>query len=122
MRYAPSNNLLLFSRFVFSDEDGQSNLITTSQRREIRSIFSSLNPDQKQAVEKCLSAQDYVMILGMPGTGKTTTIACIVKTLVALGKSVLITSYTHSAVDNILLKIKQVGWVDNDYFVTMSGV
>ena len=48
------------------------------------------------------------MILGMPGTGKTTTIACIVSILVSLGKSVLITSYTHSAVDNILMKIKQV--------------
>ena len=48
------------------------------------------------------------MILGMPGTGKTTTIACIVKILTLLGKSVLIASYTHSAVDNILLKLKKV--------------
>ena len=44
----------------------------------------------------------------MPGTGKTTTIACLVEVLVAQGKSVLLTSYTHSAVDNILLKLKQV--------------
>ncbi len=83
-------------------------MITQSQVKMVRSVFSSLNPDQKQAVEKCLSAQDYVMILGMPGTGKTTTIACIVKILAALGKTVLITSYTHTAVDNILLKLKQV--------------
>lgn len=55
-----------------------------------------------------LSAQDYVLILGMPGTGKTTTIACLVEVLVAQEKSVLLTSYTHSAVDNILLKLKQV--------------
>ena len=44
----------------------------------------------------------------MPGTGKTTTITCLVEVLVAQGKSVLLTSYTHSAVDNILLKLKQV--------------
>ena len=44
----------------------------------------------------------------MPGTGKTTTIACLVEVLVAQGKSVLLTSYTHSAVDNILLKLKEV--------------
>ena len=44
----------------------------------------------------------------MPGTGKTTTIARLVEVLVAQGMSVLLTSYTHSAVDNILLKLKQV--------------
>jgi len=42
----------------------------------------------------------------MPGTGKTTTIAYIVQALVSLNKTVLIASYTHSAVDNILLKLK----------------
>ena len=50
-------------------------------------------------------AKDYLLILGMPGSGKTTTIAHIVKTLVARGKTVLLTSYTHTAVDNILLKL-----------------
>lgn len=55
-----------------------------------------------------MSAQDYALILGMPGTGKTTTIACLVQVLVAQGKSVLLTSYTHSAVDNILLKLRKV--------------
>lgn len=44
----------------------------------------------------------------MPGTGKTTTISCLVRVLVACGKSVLLTSYTHTAVDNILLKLKEV--------------
>ncbi|KAL9625814.1 MAG: hypothetical protein Q9160_000134 [Pyrenula sp. 1 TL-2023] len=65
-----------------------------------------LNVDQKQAIEKVMSAQDYALVLGMPGTGKTTTIAHIIRALVSQGKSVLLTSYTHTAVDNILLKIK----------------
>ncbi|CAG8593896.1 4276_t:CDS:10 [Paraglomus brasilianum] len=64
-----------------------------------------LNVDQKQAVDKVLRAKDYLLILGMPGSGKTTTIAHIVKTLVTQGKTVLLTSYTHTAVDNILLKL-----------------
>lgn len=51
-------------------------------------------------------ARDYALVLGMPGTGKTTTIAHIIRALVSQGKSVLLTSYTHTAVDNILLKIK----------------
>ena len=41
----------------------------------------------------------------MPGTGKTTTIACLVQVLVARGYSVLLTSFTNSAVDNVLLKL-----------------
>jgi len=45
----------------------------------------------------------------MPGTGKTTTIVHIIRALVENGKSVLLTSYTHTAVDNILLKIKNDG-------------
>lgn len=68
-----------------------------------------INQDQREALEKILSAQDYALVLGMPGTGKTTTIAHIIRALVAKGKSVLLTSYTHTAVDNILLKIRQDG-------------
>ncbi|KAL9008172.1 MAG: hypothetical protein Q9173_006674 [Seirophora scorigena] len=67
---------------------------------------ASLNTDQRNAVEKILSAKDYALVLGMPGTGKTTTIAHIIRALTAQNKSVLLTSYTHSAVDNILLKIR----------------
>ena len=40
--------------------------------------------------------------------GKTSTIVTLVQALVVLGYSVLLTSYTHSAVDNILLKLKKV--------------
>jgi DNA replication ATP-dependent helicase Dna2 len=70
------------------------------------STQASLNVDQKQAIEKVMSARDYALVLGMPGTGKTTTIAHIIRALVSQGKSVLLTSYTHTAVDNILLKIR----------------
>lgn len=67
---------------------------------------TSLNDDQRNAVEKVLSAKDYALVLGMPGTGKTTTIAHLIRALTAQKKSVLLTSYTHTAVDNILLKIR----------------
>lgn len=65
-----------------------------------------LNVDQERAIEKVMTAKDYALVLGMPGTGKTTTIAHIIRALVAQGKSVLLASYTHTAVDNILLKIR----------------
>ncbi|PFH58033.1 hypothetical protein XA68_14236 [Ophiocordyceps unilateralis] len=66
----------------------------------------SLNVDQERAIHKVMSAQDYALVLGMPGTGKTTTIAHIIRALTSQGKSVLLTSHTHTAVDNILLKLK----------------
>lgn len=74
---------------------------------EMRSKF---NVDQMAAIQKCLSAEDYALILGMPGTGKTTTIAALIEILVAQNKTVLLTSYTHSAVDTILRKIKDSGF------------
>jgi len=89
-------------------QDGQQLLLDDSQLAKINSIYKDLNPDQKVAVSRCLAAKDYLMILGMPGTGKTTTIACIISILVTLGKSVLVASYTHTAVDNILIKVKQM--------------
>lgn len=66
---------------------------------------SQFNADQLRAIDKVMRAKDYSLILGMPGTGKTTVIAEIIKLLVAAGKTVLLASYTHSAVDNILLKL-----------------
>lgn len=66
----------------------------------------TLNVDQTKAIEKVMSAKDYALVLGMPGTGKTTTIAHIIRALTMQGKSVLLTSHTHTAVDNILLKLK----------------
>ncbi|KAJ2918121.1 hypothetical protein MD484_g2295, partial [Candolleomyces efflorescens] len=66
-----------------------------------------LNDSQKQAIEKVLTAEDYALILGMPGTGKTTVIAALIKILVDQGKTVLLTSYTHSAVDTILRKLSE---------------
>lgn len=67
--------------------------------------FHRLNVDQQRAVQKVLNSLDYALILGMPGTGKTSTIAFAVRLLIFMGFSVLVTSYTHSAVDNMLMKL-----------------
>lgn len=69
-------------------------------------ILKPLNRVQQKAVFKLLMAEKFVTLKGMPGTGKTTLIVALVRMMLALGKSVLLTSYTHSAVDNVLLKLK----------------
>ncbi|KAG0655738.1 Tripartite DNA replication factor [Monosporozyma unispora] len=63
------------------------------------------NENQVKAIDQAIRCNDYSLILGMPGTGKTTVIAELIRILAANGKSILLTSYTHSAVDNILLKL-----------------
>jgi DNA replication ATP-dependent helicase Dna2 len=70
---------------------------------------AGLNPEQAEAVRRAVVGEDYTLVLGMPGSGKTTAIVAMVRALAAAGKSVLVTSYTNSAVDNILLKLAAAG-------------
>ena len=55
------------------------------------------------------SEADYTLVLGMPGTGKTATITSAIIALAAAGRSVLLTSYTNAAVDNVLLRLRVTG-------------
>jgi AAA domain len=76
---------------------------------ELYKEFTSLNEGQRDAVKKVFCARDYVLLLGLPGTGKTSTLSLIVRALIARGERVMICSYTHSAVDNLLSKIADGG-------------
>ncbi|XP_036192801.1 DNA replication ATP-dependent helicase/nuclease DNA2 [Myotis myotis] len=82
-----------------------SSILPHDTKDTVASILKGLNKPQRQAMKKVLLSKDYTLIVGMPGTGKTTTICTLVRILYACGFSVLLTSYTHSAVDNILLKL-----------------
>jgi DNA replication ATP-dependent helicase Dna2 len=76
---------------------------------KLKHEFEQLNHGQKSAVYKAFLAQDYALIQGFPGTGKTSVITFLARLLVAHGKRVLITAYTHSAVDNIMMKLMEKG-------------
>ena len=80
----------------------------------LKNEFNRLNPDQKDAIVKVLSAQDFALIQGLPGTGKTSTVSFLTRLLVSQGKRVLLTSYTHSAVDTLFCKLLDSG-------LTISG-
>lgn len=82
-----------------------STVLPHDAKEAVADILKGLNKPQKQAMKRVLLSNDYTLIVGMPGTGKTTTICTLVRILYACGFSVLLTSYTHSAVDNILLKL-----------------
>ena len=70
-----------------------------------KAILKPLNRVQQKAIFKTMMAEKFVLLKGMPGSGKTTMIVALVRLLVKMGKTVLLTSYTHSAVDNLLIKL-----------------
>ncbi|GMH33433.1 hypothetical protein BSKO_01267 [Bryopsis sp. KO-2023] len=76
---------------------------------DIVSSTEQLNEDQKGAVKAILSTQELCIVWGMPGAGKTLTTALAIKGLVERGQSVLVTAYTNSALDNLLLRIDALG-------------
>ena len=66
--------------------------------------LGALNGDQRRAVALCLRARDYAVVVGFPGTGKSETLALLARLLAATGKRVLLTAYTHAAVDSLVRK------------------
>ncbi|XP_017754506.1 PREDICTED: DNA replication ATP-dependent helicase/nuclease DNA2 [Eufriesea mexicana] len=72
-------------------------------------ILQNLNKNQQRAILKVISTNDYALIKGMPGTGKTETLVALIEVLHNAGHSILITAHTNSAVDNILLKLLNKG-------------
>ncbi len=70
------------------------------------------NFEQNQAVERALQMQDYLLIHGPPGTGKTSVIAEIVKQLCGQKQRVLLSAFTNQAVDNMLKRLKKEGFQD----------
>lgn len=75
-------------------------------KTEGKRILSDLNSVQKSAVVKALLVNEYLLLKGLPGTGKTQTLVALIRLLVLMNKSVLITSHTHSAIDNVLMRLK----------------
>lgn len=83
--------------------------ISSSELEMLKTNGVSLNDDQLASIQKVMDSRDYALILGMPGTGKTTTVAALVKLLVSRGKSVLLSAGTHSAVDGLLVQCLRLG-------------
>lgn len=66
--------------------------------------FPGVN-EQRSMVQKALSSNDFAILEGPPGSGKTTVITEIILQLLSQDKRVLLVGSTHVAVDNVLEKV-----------------
>lgn len=90
------------------------------------SIDSSLNESQLKATQGVLENEGLVVFHGPPGTGKTTTIIESIRQLIKLGKRVLVSAPSNTAVDNVakgllthdlnILRVGNVSKVDETIF------
>eukprot|EP00485_Elphidium_margaritaceum_P023173 CAMPEP_0202711444 /NCGR_PEP_ID=MMETSP1385-20130828/23256_1 /ASSEMBLY_ACC=CAM_ASM_000861 /TAXON_ID=933848 /ORGANISM="Elphidium margaritaceum" /LENGTH=568 /DNA_ID=CAMNT_0049371185 /DNA_START=1 /DNA_END=1704 /DNA_ORIENTATION=- len=79
----------------------------SSMPSHLQSAFDALNIDQQNAVRHVMKCQDYTLILGMPGTGKSATIVFLLRLLCHCGHKIVLSAYTNSAVDHLCLKLVQ---------------
>jgi len=97
------------------------------ERREpafeaVEETFIDNNAAQNEAVQLSVGARDCALVHGPPGTGKTYTLARIVRALVDRGDRVLLSAFTNRAVDNCLEALEDQGFTDIVRVGTESGV
>ncbi|KGN70353.1 AAA domain-containing protein [Porphyromonas sp. COT-108 OH1349] len=92
---------------------------TTSRRRDLiltraAGLGRSTEPsacknDLDRIVQKALRAEEYFLLVGPPGTGKTShALRTMVERLLAEGKRIVLTAYTNRAVDEICFALEEI--------------
>jgi len=87
-----------------------------------RETFIDNNEGQNQAVNLAVNARDCALIHGPPGTGKTYTIARLIRALVDRGDRVLLTAFTNRAVDNAVEALREQGFENICRVGTDTGI
>ncbi|MFC7227299.1 AAA domain-containing protein [Salinirubellus salinus] len=80
------------------------------------------NEAQNEAVNLALNAEDVALVHGPPGTGKTYTLATILREFVERGDRVLLSAFTNRAVDNAMEALIDQGFDDVVRVGSESGV
>ena len=89
---------------------------------DVSATFIDNNDAQNAAVRRAVGADDFALVHGPPGTGKTYTIARLVRALVDRGERVLLSAFTNRAVDNALDALREQGFEDVARVGTKTGV
>ncbi|PSP85307.1 AAA family ATPase [Halobacteriales archaeon QS_6_64_34] len=89
---------------------------------DVTETFIDNNEAQNEACQLAVGAEDFALVHGPPGTGKTYTLARMVRALVAQGERVLLSAFTNRAVDNAIEALEDQGFTDIVRVGTESGV
>jgi DNA replication ATP-dependent helicase Dna2 len=76
---------------------------------ETIALREGYNAKQAEAAGMAYGAEQYACIQGPPGTGKTRVLALIARLMAARGERILITSHTHTAINNALNHVHAQG-------------
>ncbi|WP_135303016.1 AAA domain-containing protein [Haloarcula amylovorans] len=117
---------------------------TSGERTDPRAVeetFIDNNPAQDEAVKLAVGAEDFALVHGPPGTGKTYTLARMLRALVEgagrspaegtsgeqsdprdSGDRILLSAFTNRAVDNAIEALEAQGFTDIVRVGTESGV
>lgn len=69
----------------------------------------SLNAEQREAVARCLAAEELALVHGPPGTGKTTTLVAYLRAELSRGRRALVLAPSNAAVDHLTAKLAAAG-------------
>ncbi len=89
---------------------------------DVTETFIDNNDAQNEACRLAVGAEDFALVHGPPGTGKTYTLARMVRALVEQGERVLLSAFTNRAVDNAIEALEAQGFTDIVRVGTESGV
>ena len=87
-----------------------------------RRTYIGNNDAQNDAVNAAIRADDFALIHGPPGTGKTYTLARTITELVERGERVLLSAFTNRAVDNAIEALEEQGFTDVLRWGSETGV
>lgn len=76
-------------------------------QKRVSFISKKLNEDQKDGVINSIKAEDFHLIIGPPGTGKTYVIEELIKQFIKRNQKLLVTAWTNLAVDNIIKRLSK---------------
>lgn len=97
-----------FSDFSTAGYEEPEESLTEYLSEKLRAKYPP-NQMQLEAIIKGILTKDVLLVLGPPGTGKTSVISQWVEYFIKQGKRVLISSQNNAAVDNVLERFKGKG-------------
>ncbi|ELZ19188.1 DNA replication factor Dna2, partial [Haloterrigena salina JCM 13891] len=117
--------LVAMHDFLLKGSDRRKDVLfdrATPEFEAVNETFIGNNDAQDEAVRLAVGAEDFALIHGPPGTGKTYTIARAIRAMVERGERVLLSAFTNRAVDNALeALLEQLDDVVDDERVVRVG-